>query len=226
MEDSEISRLWKEVANFRCQEIPLLLGVTGGIASGKSTVANMLAKLGAATIDFDQLSRIVVEPNQPAWREIVAYFGQDIILPNRNIDRPKLSRIVFQDPEKRKKLERLVHPPIFAEFLKKLKELALNPENKIIQVITPLLLEANLQNFFHKILLVYIPPEMQIERLMKRDQISREMAQKMLAAQWPIDKKRNYADFVVDNSGSLMETEKQVRKIWEDLQKLVPRKIT
>ncbi len=226
MEDSEISRLWKEVANFRCQEIPLLLGVTGGIASGKSTVANMLAKLGAATIDFDQLSRIVVEPNQPAWREIVAYFGQDIILPNRNIDRPKLSRIVFQDPEKRKKLERLVHPPIFAEFLKKLKELALNPENKIIQVITPLLLEANLQNFFHKILLVYIPPEMQIERLMKRDQISREMAQKMLAAQWPIDKKRNYADFVVDNSGSLVETEEQVQKIWETLQKLVARKIT
>ncbi len=226
MENSKISRTWEELTNFRRQAIPLLLGVTGGIASGKSTVANMLAKLGAATIDFDQLSRVVVEPDQPAWREIVAYFGQDILLPNRNIDRPKLSRIVFQDPEKRKKLESLVHPPIFAEFVKKLKELALNPENKIIQVIIPLLLEANLQNFFHKILLVYIPPEMQIERLMKRDQISREMAQKMLAAQWPIDKKRNYADFLVDNSGSLVETEEQVQKIWETLQKLVARKIT
>ncbi len=221
MENSEISRIWKELTNFRKQEIPLLLGITGGIASGKSTVAEMFAKLGAPAIDFDQLSRVVVEPEKPAWREVIAYFGKDITFPDGHIDRKRLSQIVFQNIEKRKKLESLVHPWIFAEFLKRLKEITLKVENKIIQVIVPLLFEANLQHLFHKILLVYIPPEMQMERLMKRDQITRDLAAKMISAQWPIDQKRRLADFLIDNSGSLIETEKQVQAIWETLQNLV-----
>lgn len=226
MENSEISRIWKELTNFHQRETPLLLAVTGGIASGKSTVAHMFSKLGIPAIDFDQLSRIAVEPDKPAWREIVDYFGADITLPDRQIDRKKLSQIVFQNIEKRKKLESFVHPWIFAEFIKKLKELTLQAENKIIQVVVPLLFEANLQGFFHKILLVYIPLEMQVERLMKRDQITRDLAIKMLAAQWPIDQKRKLADFLIDNSGPLAETEKQVQEIWESLQKLVVKKIT
>lgn len=226
MENSEISRIWKELTNFRQRETPLLLAVTGGIASGKSTVAYMFSKLGVPAIDFDQLSRIVVEPDKPAWREIVDYFGTDITLPDRHINRKKLSQIVFQNKEKRKKLESFIHPWIFAEFIKKLRELTLQAENKIIQVVVPLLFEANLQGFFHKILLVYIPPEMQVERLMKRDQITRDLAIKMLAAQWPIDQKRKFADFLIDNSGTMAETEKQVQEIWETLQKLVVKKIT
>lgn len=227
MEISEISPIWRELINYRQREVPLLLAVTGGIASGKSTVANMFAKLGAPIIDFDQLSRVVVEPDKPAWREIVEYFGADLTLGDRNIDRKKLSQIVFQNIEKRKKLESIVHPRIFAEFVKKLKELTIKGENKIIQVLVPLLFEAKLQHFFHKILLVYLPPEMQVERLMKRDQITRDLAIKMLAAQWPIDEKRKLADFLIDNSGSLGETEKQVQEIWEKLQKLVSKnKIT
>lgn len=221
MENFEVLRIWKELTNFRQQETLLLLAITGGIASGKSTVAHMFSKLSLPIIDFDQLSRVVVEPDKPAWREIVTYFGADITLPDRHIDRKKLSQIIFQNIEKRKKLERFVHPWIFAEFIKKLKEFTLKPENKIIQVVVPLLFEANLQQFFHKILLVYIPPEMQIERLMKRDQITRDLATKMLAAQWPIEQKRKLADFLIDNSGPLAETEKQVQEIWEKLQKLV-----
>lgn len=221
MENFEISRIWNELNNLRYQETPLLLAVTGGIASGKSTVADMFAKLGAPIIDFDRLSRVVVEPDKPAWREIIGYFGKDIALPDGHIDRKKLAQIVFQNTEKRKKLESFVHPRIFAEFVKKLKELSLKAENKIVQVVVPLLFEANMQHLFHKILLVYIPPEMQIKRLMKRDHISRDLATKMLAAQWPIDQKRRLADFLVDNSGPLAETEKQVQEIWETLQKLV-----
>ncbi|MGB9700565.1 MAG: dephospho-CoA kinase [Thermodesulfobacteriota bacterium] len=227
MENSEISRIWKELANFRNQEIPLILGITGGIASGKSTVAEMFAKLGVPAVDFDQLSRVVVEPEKPAWREVVAYFGKDITFPDGHIDRKRLSQIVFQNIEKRKKLESFVHPWILAEFLEKLKELTLKAENKIIQVLVPLLFEANLQHLFHKTLLVYIPSELQIERLMKRDQITRDLAVKMLAAQWPIDEKRRWADFLIDNSGPLSETEKQVQKIWQTLQNLVTKnKIT
>lgn len=220
MENTEISLIWKELAELRCQNRPLLLGVTGGIASGKTTVANMFAQLGMFTIDFDELSRVVVEPDKPAWCEIVAFFGEDIILQDRSINRKKLSQIVFQNPEKRRKLESFIHPRIFAEFAKKLKELSLREANKIVQAIVPLLFEANLQYLFHKTLLVYIPFELQIERLMKREQISHDMAMNMLAAQWPIEKKKRYADFLIDNSGSLEDTEIQVRKIWKILQKL------
>lgn len=224
MEKSEIFQILNELNKFRQRETPLLLAVTGGIASGKSTVAHMLSKLSVPAIDFDQLSRDVVEPDKPAWREIVGYFGADITLPDGHIDRKKLSRIVFQNPEKRKKLENIVHPWIFVEFLKRLEELTLQGDSKIIQVVVPLLFEANLQHFFHKILLVYIPAEMQIERLINRDQISRDLAIKMLAAQWPIEQKRKLADFLIDNTGSLGETEKQVQEIWETLQKLVTKK--
>lgn len=213
------SSLYHELEELRKRNLPILLGVTGGVASGKTTVAYMFAKLGVPFIDFDLLSRIVMEPNKPAWKDILVYFGEEILLEDKSIDRKKLARIVFQDPEKRKKLESFVHPRIFEEFIKKIKELLTIQRNLIIQVIVPLLLEANLQHFFHKILLVYIPPELQIERLMKRDQIPRELAIKVLKAQWPIDKKKRYADFLIDNSGSLAETEKQVKEIWKILQK-------
>lgn len=221
MGDSEVAQIWIKLADFRRRGHPLLLGITGGIASGKTTVANMFAQFGIPIIDFDQLSRIVVEPDKPAWKEIAAYFGKEVLLPDKNIDRKKLAQIVFQDEAKRKKLESFIHPQIFREFVKRLKNLSAAGISKIVLAVVPLLLEANLQHFFHKIILVYIPFELQIARLMKRDQISREMAMKMLAAQWPIEEKKAYADFLIDNSGSLLDTEKQVKEVWQLLQKLI-----
>jgi dephospho-CoA kinase len=204
----------------RGQDNRFLLGVTGGIATGKSTVSKMLEELGAPLIDFDVLARQVVEPGKPAWKDIVAYFGRQILQQDQVIDRKKLSHVVFQDMEKRKKLESFTHPRIFEEFHKQVGEISAKIPEPIIQVGIPLLIELNLQYRFDKLLLVYIPREMQIERLMKRDAISREAAENILKAQLPIDEKLGYADFVIHNEGSLEETRKQVVDVWRKLQEL------
>ena len=205
---------------IRGKDNPILLGVTGGIASGKTTVARMLEQLGARLIDFDLLSRVVVEPGKPAWRDITVYFGEQVLLQDKTLDRKKMAEIVFRDSEKRKKLESFVHPRIYEEFRRLVKEYDAKDFNIIIQVVVPLLLEAKLQHFFHKILLVYIPEEKQIERVMKRDRISREMALNMLSSQLPIEEKRGYADFIVDNSGPWEETKRQVEEVWKKLKKI------
>jgi dephospho-CoA kinase len=209
----------KQLEEIRGKDNRILLGVTGGIASGKTAVARMLEELGAPIIDFDVLSRVVVEPGKPAWKEIVGYFGEQVLQEDKNLDRKKLSEIVFRDSEKRKKLESFIHPRIFDEFTRLVKEFAARDPEAIIQAVVPLLYEVNLQYLFHKVLLVYTPVEIQVERLMKRDGISREMAVNILSSQLPLEEKRSYADFIVDNSGSLEETQKQVQGIWEKLKK-------
>jgi dephospho-CoA kinase len=207
----------RQLEELRGNDRRILLGVTGGIASGKSTVARMLEEQGAPIIDFDLLSRVVVEPEKRAWQEIVSYFGEQVLLPDKTLDRKKLSEIVFRDPEKRKKLEGFTHPRIHQEFVRLVKEYTARDPEVIIQAVIPLLIEAGLQYLFHKLLLVYIPQEMQIQRLMERDKTSRETAQSILGAQLPIDEKRAYADYIIDNSGSLEETQKQVKEVWQEL---------
>ena len=209
----------EELAEIRGNDNRLLLGVTGGVASGKTTVARMLEELGAAMIDYDVLSRLVVEPGRPAWKEIVAYFGEQVLQEDKALDRKRLGEIVFRDMEKRKKLEGFIHPRIHEEFVRLVKEYAARDPNAIIQAVVPLLLEANMQYLFHKLLLVNVPEEVQIERLMERDRISREMAMNMLKSQWPIEEKKGYADFIVDNSGTLEETRRQVEEVWGRLKK-------
>jgi dephospho-CoA kinase len=127
---------------------------------------------------------------------------------------------VFRDREKRKKLEGFIHPGAVEEFVRLVKEHTAKDPNAIIQVDVPLMIEINLQYLFHKVLLVYLPEEMQIERLTKRNQISEEMARNMISSQLPIEEKREYADFIVDNSGSLEETQRQVVRIWEKLKEI------
>ena len=156
----------------------LLLGVTGGIASGKTTVADMLREKGAAIIDFDVLARLVVEPDKPAWNKIVNFFGEQVLSEDRTLDRKALSQIVFNDMEKRKKLESFTHPEINNEFIKQLNEIVAADPNAIIQVVIPLLLELNLQYLFHKTLVVYVPQEEMVPRLAQRDNISEEEARK------------------------------------------------
>lgn len=195
----------------------LLLGVTGGIASGKSTVANMLEELGAPIVDLDIIARQVVEPGRPAFEEIVEYFGKQVLQQDGYIDRKKLSGIVFSDLEKRKRLEGFTHPRIMEEMSRHVNEIADRAPGSIIQVAVPLLIELNLQYIFHRVLLVYIPPEMQIERLAERDGITKEEAANILKAQLPIDEKVGYADIVIHNDKTLEETRKQVDELWEML---------
>ena len=198
----------------------LLLGVTGGIASGKTEVANMLEELGAPIIDFDVIARLVVEPGKPAWQEIVDYFGKQVVQEDDSLDRKKLSNIVFRDMEKRKKLESFTHPRISEEFVRQVNEIAEKTPGAIIQVVIPLLIELNLQYKFHKLMVVYIPEELQIERLVERDGISKEEATNILKAQLPIEEKVGYADYVIHNERSLEETRRQVEDLWQTLKKV------
>jgi len=200
----------------------LLLAVTGGIASGKSTVAEMLEELGAPMVDLDLIARQVVEPGKPAFDEIVDYFGRQVLQEDGYIDRKKLSGIVFSDPEKRKRLEGFTHPRIMDEMKREVNEIAHRAPGSVIQVVVPLLIELNLQYVFHKILVVHIPPEMQIDRLAERDGIDKEEAANILKAQLPIDEKVGYADFVIHNDKTPEETRKQVEELWETLKGLCP----
>ena len=213
-----------QLEEIRGKDNRLLLGLTGGIASGKTTVANMLAELGAYTIDFDVLAREVVEPGKPAWREIVEFFGRQVLNEDETLNRKKLSDIVFRDMEKRKKLESFTHPRIHQEFLKQVNQITAKDPNAIIQAVIPLLIEQNLQYIFHKIVVVYIPYEKQVERLMERDGISREQAENILRAQLPIDEKLGYADFVIHNEGSLEQTRQQIEELWRRLQSIQKRR--
>ncbi len=207
----------EQMEEIRGKDNRVLLGVTGGIATGKTVVAQMLEALGAKMIDFDVLSRIVVEPGKPAWREIVAFFGKQVLKEDQTLDRKKLSEMIFPDREKRRKLEEMTHPRIIEEFFRLVKEYASKGPNALIVAVVPLLYEINLQHLFHKILVVYTPEEIQIERLIKRDRISREIAETILRSQMPIEEKRNCADYVVDNSGSLEEIRTQVEEVWQKL---------
>ena len=195
----------------------LLLCVTGGIASGKSTVSDMLAELGSPLIDFDLLARNVVEPGTPGYQQIVDYFGRQVLQENGELDRKKLSNIVFGDLEKRKKLESFTHPYIYDEFFKAIEQITQSQPDAVIQVSVPLLIEQNLQFLFDKLLVVYVKPETQARRLAARDDISLADAENIMKSQLPIDEKTGYADFVIENEGSLEETEGQVQAVWDDL---------
>jgi dephospho-CoA kinase len=195
----------------------LVLGVTGGIASGKTTVAHMLAELGASIIDFDLLAREVVAPGEPAFREIGDYFGEEVIGEDGNLNRKRLSGIVFRDPAKRQMLEGMTHPRILAAFGRQIRQLAEKDPHGIVQAVIPLLFEVHLRSLVHKVLVVYVSPDMQVERLTRRDGIGREEALRILDAQMPIDQKANQADFVIHNEGNLDETRKEVHALWQKL---------
>jgi dephospho-CoA kinase len=153
----------------------------------------------------------------PAWTDIVDYFGSQILNQDRTIDRKALARIVFQDSRKRKKLEAFTHPRIHAQFIRQLRAIVKEHPGMIIQVSIPLMIEQNLQYMFHYILVVYASQEKQLGRLMARDGISEHDAHQILKAQLPIDEKLRYADFVINNTGSMEESKKQVEELWNTL---------
>lgn len=196
-----------------------ILGLTGGIASGKSTVSAMLADLGAPLIDFDALARLVVEPGRPALKSITDYFGKTVLRADGTLDRKKLSGIVFNHPEKRRKLEEFTHAAIFEEYLIQVARLEAANPGAIIQVAVPLLMELNLQSMFDQVLVVYVTPAQQVARLAARDGISATAAANILDAQLPIDEKVAAADYVIDNGGTLEDTRQQVEILWSKLRK-------
>jgi dephospho-CoA kinase len=198
----------------------LNVGLTGGIACGKSTVAKMFVNDGAYLIDFDKLAHEVQEPEKPAWKEVVKKFGREILREDGKIDRVKLGNIVFTDKKKLKLLNKIVHPLVFQEWDARLEKISKKDKHAVILSDIPLLFEGKMQHLFDLTLLVLIESEEQIRRLMARNHISREEAQNRLNSQMPIDEKITLADIVIDNKGSIAETEKKVKKVWLELRKI------
>jgi dephospho-CoA kinase len=186
------------------------IGLTGGIASGKSTVSDMLVKYGARLIDADQVAREIVAPHHAVWHQIVEHFGADIVLPSGQLDRKKLGTLIFQNPKARQYLNDLMHPPIRALIRSRIEAYAHTDPEQLIVVAIPLLYESGLEPDYDEVMVVYVPPIQQMERLMARDQLTLDQAEQRIQAQMPIDLKKERADSVIDNQGSLADTEKQV----------------
>lgn len=192
------------------------IGLTGGIATGKSTVASMLLRKGAPLVDADVIAREVVEPGSPVLSRVAERFGSDILLPDGSLNRKKLGAIVFADPAQRKALESLLHPPIRALMKERMALLERQQPDKPVIVDVPLLYESGLETMFDAVMVVYVPAALQRERLKQRDGLTEEQAVQRLAAQLPIDEKRRRADIVIDNAGTLQETQRQIDLFWKE----------
>jgi dephospho-CoA kinase len=195
----------------------LLIGLTGGIASGKTTVSNMFVKLGAHLIDADVIARDVVKPDKPAWKEIVSAFGESVLGDKKEIIREKLAAAIFNSPEKRKQLEAITHPKIIEEENQLINEIRKNNKPGIIILDAALLIEAGHHNRVDKLIVVYLNKNTQIKRLRKRDSLSFADAEKRLDSQMSLDEKVNLANYVIDNGKSTDEVEKQVSQIYKKL---------
>lgn len=193
----------------------LVIGLTGGIASGKSTVARILERLGATIIDADLLAREAVLPGTPAHRAIVAAFGTEVLLPDATIDRKALGRIVFANPDARRRLEAITHPAIARLSQARLAE-ARRSDAPAVFYVAPLLIEAGAADRVDDIWVVYADRETQLARLTERDGIGRGEAEQRLAAQMPMDEKASYGSAVIDNRGTSEETERQVVALWRE----------
>lgn len=190
----------------------MLIGLTGGIGSGKSTVARLFAERGAHIIDADQIARDVVNPGSPVLAALVAAFGATIIQPDGALDRKALGAIVFQDPARRKQLEAIIHPAIRAEIIAQMEAAERTAPDQIHIVDIPLLFESgyHTHNYFKEIVLAYVPEHVQIARLCAREQWSEDEARNRMATQMNLLDKRSLATHLIDNSGTIAETEAQV----------------
>ncbi len=195
-----------------------LVTLTGGIASGKSTVARMLGELGAEVVDADALAREVVRPGQPALEEIVAAFGREVLLPTGELDRRKLAQRVFSDPASRARLNAIVHPRVGERMRQAVEEIRARRPDAVVVLDVPLLFDVPLPELESlPAVVVYASPETQLRRLRERDGLTEGEAQERLRAQRPLRDKLARARWVVDNDGDLARTAEQVRRVWEEV---------
>jgi dephospho-CoA kinase len=194
-----------------------LVGLTGGIASGKTTVANMFQRLGAAIVDADVLAREVVEPGQAAWQEIVTSFGRDVLQADRTLDRQKLRAIIFNNPNARKQLEAIIHPRVRALAEQRIRDHR-EAGYAVVVYVVPLLFEGNLQDGLRPVILVACDVDVQRQRLEQRDRLDGAAAQKHIDAQMSLEEKRRLADYVIENNAGLEDLEQQVREVFAKLQ--------
>jgi dephospho-CoA kinase len=194
-----------------------IVGLTGGIATGKSTVARLLAEFGARIIDADALAREVVDRGHPAFDAVVARFGAAILKSDGTIDRDRLAARVFADPEEKAALERIVHPAVAEAMAARLADIEAADPHGVVVLDVPLLFEAKMDAGLALVVVVYAPEAKQMERLTRRNGLSRDDAQARIRAQMPMAEKRRRADVVIDNSGSLDATRSQTEALWRRL---------
>jgi dephospho-CoA kinase len=192
----------------------IFAGLTGSISTGKSSVCSIFKGLEAAVIDADMLARDIVKPGEDGWLCVVQSFGDGILLPDGNIDREKLSRIIFSDKTARDKLDNCLHPLIIKKLLSDAEKLKKSMEGSLIIADVPLLIECGMQKYFDKIILVYSDRETQISRLIMRNNLTTEEAEKRVNSQVPIEEKRKFADFIIDNCGSFEDLEVRARDLF------------
>ncbi|ETI68534.1 dephospho-CoA kinase [Neobacillus vireti] len=187
----------------------LVIGLTGGIASGKSTVSKMFKEMDISVVDADVEARLAVEKGEPAYNKIIAEFGAEILMENGEIDRPKLGSIIFHQVEKRLLLNEIVHPEVRRRMMEQIEAAKQNGESVIVLDI-PLLFESKLTYMVDKTILVYVDDDTQLQRLIDRNQLSNDDAEARVRSQMPLANKIKLADEVIDNNGTLEETKKQL----------------
>lgn len=195
----------------------LIVGLTGGIASGKSLVAKVFKDLGAHVIDADRIVHELLMPNQQAWEEVLAYFGKEIQLPDGAIDRRILGGIVFNDPAKRTWLNNCLHPKVFAMYSAQVKNFTARDPGYMIVLDAALLFETAYNQKMDKTIVVYAHQEQQIERLSARDNFDRDQALARIHSQMSLAEKRGLADYVIDNTGSRQDAEQQAHALFSRL---------
>ncbi|GEK30097.1 dephospho-CoA kinase [Kurthia zopfii] len=193
----------------------MIIGLTGSIASGKSTVAKMLEEMNFPIVDADQVARVVVEPGKQALQEIVEQFGEDILLEDGQLNRQKLGSIIFHDPSKRTVLNDIMHPAIRKEMLAQ-RDCWVEQGAEVVVMDIPLLFESKLQHFVEKILVVSVKEDTQLTRLMERNQLSEEDAKARISSQLPLSVKEDGADAVIYNNDSVEKTKEQLRYILKE----------
>lgn len=196
----------------------LIIGLTGNIASGKSTVARLLSERGATIIDADILARRVVEPGMPAFDEIVRRWGTEIVAPDGGLDRDALRRLVFSNHEQLEQLNEIVHPEVMA-YRDRLVDEARQRGDRLVVCDIPLLFERGLVDQFDRIVLVDAPRPVRLERLMRERGLSETDAMDMMTAQMPAELKRARADYLIENVGTVRELEERVSEVWQSLER-------
>lgn len=195
----------------------IVVGLTGGVATGKSTVAKMFRACGAHVIDADLLARQVVKPGKPAWRDIVAVFGRDVLRPDRSLDRAALARIVFRHPAKLRRLSRIIHPRVAREQARLMRAIAMKHPHAVVIYDAPVLIEAGAHKRMDKLIVVTADRATQIDRLARRNGLPRADALRRIRAQMSLAKKARLADHLLDGTTSPALLRQAVRRLYRTL---------
>ena len=196
----------------------LRVALTGGIATGKSYCLARLAALGAPVIDADRLARDAVAPGAPGLAGVTARFGAEVLAADGTLDRARLAAVVFADPDARRDLERIIHPVVFRAISDWAAGLAAAGRALAVADV-PLLYETGHDRDFDRVVVAACAPDLQVQRLAERNGLSEPEARRRLAAQWPVERKRAAADYVIDTGGTFEETDRQVEDVWRALQR-------